>query len=101
MNTSKLGVVWQQRLADQQASGLNKTAYCRQHKLDYDQFQYRYRQSKLSPTTKELIPVSVSSVEPPTPQAHCVVEYAHGVRLHIQSKEALALLPQLLMRPSH
>jgi len=98
MDQSELARAWKQRLADQQSSGLNKTEYCRQHDLNYDQFQYWYRQSKSRARTTELIPVTVSAVSEATVHSHCVVEYSHGVRLHIQSNVALAMLPQLLMR---
>lgn len=99
MGKTKLSTEWNAVLSDHQASGLNKTEYCRQHDVDYNQFQYWYRQSKLRATTTGLIPVTVSAVSAPTVHSHCVVEYSHGVRLHIQSNVALAMLPQLLMRP--
>jgi len=88
---------WREHIKTQRSSGLSKAEYCRQSGLKCHQFLYWEKRQIRDAVRTGLIPITVSS-HSQLPQTYCTIEYAHGIRLNIQSKEVLGMLPQLLMR---
>ena len=112
MNNRSLGW-WRMHVDQQRASGLSSVKYCEEHGLTFNQFRYRQRllmkkcsdgkiNARSSTSSSPLIPISISHDvhQKNQPQLYCTIEYAHGVRLQVQSAAVLAMLPQLLISQS-
>ncbi|MGJ3495507.1 IS66 family insertion sequence element accessory protein TnpA [Piscirickettsia salmonis] len=85
---------WQPIIKQYEHSGIkSKREFCRQSNVHYDNFLYWLRKLTKQPDKKSgLIPVSLGS----SLAGHCVLDLAGGHRLTLQSKDALACLPELL-----
>lgn len=86
---------WQGHIQAQEVSGLSKAEYCRQNKIRVNRFLYWYHKLKAA-STGEMIPVKVQASEINNGQSYGTLEYPNGIRLKIESKELLMLLPRLV-----
>ena len=85
---------WQPIIEQYEQSGIkSKREFCRQNVVHYDNFLYWLRKlTKQADKEPRLIPVSLSS----SLTGHCILDLAGGHRLILQSKDALACLPELV-----
>lgn len=105
INTSKkqdvsLGreAFWEEHIDEFHKSKLSRKAYCREHHLQYQHFQYRYRKWVLSQNKKVLkaIPVRVKRISnTDNPASLCTLELNSGRQLRVHD---VAVLPALLER---
>jgi len=84
---------WKQHLAQWQKSKLSKTAYCKQHDLNYHRFLYW---NKKFSNAASLIPVKVAPPKNTNTSALCFLELPSGHKLCVQSREALLLVLEQL-----
>ena len=85
---------WQMHYESMKLSKLSRSAYCRQHELNYDRFCYWIRKQK--PKTEDHKPL-ISVRLKPEPIAHrqdivCTLELKNGHALKIHDTQALALI---------
>jgi hypothetical protein len=99
--------LWQHHHRQWSASQLNRKAYCREHQLNYDCFQYWYHKinkvDQIKSSLKQdanaaLIPIKLANVAPPPlAQALCQLNAAQGCQLLIfDSKLANDLFERLI-----
>ena len=96
---SKGSTNWAKYVADQADSQLSMSDYCKQHGVNPKRLYFWRHKLQTRIQAPALIPVTVTGNSQVT-SLYCTVEYPHGVRLRIESQEALALLPQLLKERS-
>ena len=88
---------WEEHQKEWVASGLSKAAYCRKVSVNYDRFRHGIKkafQTERKSTTK-LIPIQVTNKAEKIKE-YCIIEYSQGIRIQIQSQEALQMLPKLI-----
>jgi len=90
---------WSDHLVRQKKSGLSRTAYCREHQLNYDRFYYWVRKERQS--TAKLIPIELKSVQSTAksvsaiaiiPVVLCTLTFREGSVLQIHDKAAIPLI---------
>lgn len=80
---------WLRHITEFESSQLTRKAYCREHGLNYDRFQYWYRKHARQ-TKAQAIPVRVKSLDT-SGDVLCTLQLGHN-RLLIHSPQALSLL---------
>lgn len=89
---------WERQVKQYQASGQSRTAYCREHGVNYDRFQYWYRKFN---DRKEVNPIPVQLVTAITSEAPgedckatvlCTLKLGNGATLLIHELTVLNLL---------
>jgi len=85
---------WARHLESQKTSGLDRAAYCRQHNLDYKQFNYWLyeRAPKVSP----LVTVKIKPDEQLPENKLCSLHLKNGCLLDIHNKDTLLFILEKL-----
>ena len=91
--------LWQARIKDWQASGLNQSAYCRQHGLALPQFQY-WKRRLAEPAPRRglrLVPIKMEKGFGTSPGIRETIRlHAHGYTLDIAPGSDVTLLAAIL-----
>ena len=83
---------WRQHLNLQKSSGLSRTAYCRQHGLNYDRFGYWINKWNHGYSDK-LLPVKFKTeINPISEVILCTLDLKNGRCLKIHDIQALAII---------
>lgn len=85
---------WKKVIEDYEASNLNRSAYCRQYQINYDNFGYWWRKLK-NESVKKLIPIKIKSEQVPQLErnrALSTITFKNGNSLVIYDKEILLLI---------
>ena len=82
--------IWARHLESQKASGLDRAAYCRQHALDYKQFNY-WLYERASRTTS-LVTVKIKPDEHLPEKKLGILHLKNGCLLDIHDKQALLFI---------
>ncbi|CAM2065773.1 hypothetical protein SCOR_10365 [Sulfidibacter corallicola] len=91
--------LWQARIEDWQASGLNQSAYCRQQGLALPQFQYWKRRIYETEPRRglRLVPIEMEKKSSATSESREPIRlHAHGYILDIGSGSDVTLLAAIL-----
>lgn len=91
----ELAILWQSRMEQWAASGLNQSEYCRQNNLSRDQFTYW----KIK-FTKECLPVELVQVAPGVAEARMPglkLNMGHSLQIEIPDGFSQATLERVLM----
>ncbi len=102
MNNKEISKYWLNHIKAQKASKLSKTEYSRQNNLAVHQYLYWcLKKEKLDQANKKakpnFLPITVAG-DIQTEQLYCTIEYPQGIRLQVQSKDVLEMLPKLLRK---
>ncbi len=87
---------WKEHIAMQKVSGLSRTAYCRQHQLNYDRFYYWLK--KEDRPARLLVPVKINqTIEASTfcvkaAPVLCTLTLKNGCILQVHDKQILPLI---------
>jgi hypothetical protein len=83
---------WQQQVESCEASGMNKSKYCRQNQLNYDRLMYWQKKLKKE-TPTSFIPIKIKK-EPTISidQAICTLMLSSGHTLKIHDEKALSMI---------
>jgi hypothetical protein len=87
---------WESHVEAQEKSGLRQAEYCLKFHLNLCTFKYWSGKTKKSGSSvPKLIPIKLSP-HAEVERTYCTIEYAHGVRIKIQSHEMLGMIRGLL-----
>lgn len=95
-NGAKQEQIFKEHAAKQKDSGLSRLAYCREHQLNYDHFNYWFRKKKKE--AHQLVPVKLSQPDEPTSFTSitatvlCTLTLRSGSVLQIHDKGILPLI---------
>ena len=88
---------FKEHIAKQKDSGLSRLAYCRNHLLNYDHFNYWFRKDKKE--VQQLVPIKLSQPVEPTPFKSinatgvlCTLTFKSGGVLQVHDKSILPLI---------
>jgi len=87
---------WLQQIESQKKSQLSQAEYCRRVGLTENRFSYWRRKLQDNQLAQKLIPITMTN-PPARNSSYCTIEYPHGVKLRVEDKELLNMLPQLLL----
>jgi hypothetical protein len=85
-------IYWKQQVDACNASGMNKSKYCRQNQLNYDRLMYWQKKLK-NETAAPFVPVKIKK-EPMTliDQPICTLMLSSGHNLQIHDEKALSMI---------
>ncbi|MBC8555594.1 MAG: hypothetical protein H8D23_38770 [Candidatus Brocadiales bacterium] len=87
---------WLQQIESQKKSKLSLAEYCRRQGITENRFAYWRRKLQGTAVSQKLIPITITSPVVRN-SSYCTIEYPHGVKLRVEDKELLNMLPQLLL----
>ena len=87
---------WVQQIESQKKSKLSLAEYCRRQGITENRFSYWRRKLQGKSVPQKLIPVTMTNAVARS-SSYCTIEYPHGVKLRVEDKELLNMLPQLLL----
>ena len=96
MNKQQNSDYWLQQFESQKKSQLSQAEYCRRVGHTENQFSYWRRKLEGKSIAQKLIPVTMTNPAVRN-SSYCTIEYPHGVKLRVEDKELLNMLPQLLL----
>jgi hypothetical protein len=89
---------WRAQSQSQKESGLSRRAYCREHQLNYEHFNYWERKFHKQTIAPALLPVKIASLSKTDSQGVetlCTLAFKNGHELKIHDKGVLPLLLSL------
>ena len=87
---------WLQQIDNKKKSQLSQAEYCRRVGLTENRFSYWRRKLQANQLAQKLIPITMTNTTVRS-SSYCTIEYPHGVKLRVEDKELLSMLPQLLL----
>ena len=89
-NTASKKQFWQEYVSLRQKYKCSKAAYCRKHKLNYDQFIYW--EKKLTRSSSQLLPVKLNIQGQIKSTLLCTLKLTNGTELKVYDNTSLPII---------